>query len=175
MAKKKLHIDYANQSPYTDGDHIPKVAVLHTWQRNGPPSENGTNKALVWLDNVLRSEKLSVHFATDKKGRIGQYLRPTQIGRHVFEENTGKVGIEQEGYAEYTKRNWLGRGKQLHSTARILAVLNRDYGIPLVHSTTHGVCQHKDLPKQTHTDCGPGYPEGLVRGLARQYRKFYYR
>lgn len=166
---KKVKIDYRKYSPFTDGHQVPKVVVLHSTESDG--------KGVYYVKAIgafLEGKKLSVHYCVAADGAIGQYASPNDKCRHA-PPNTGKVGIEQAGFARFTKKKWLSRSYQLLRVARLLAQLNRDYGIPLEFSTTHGVCQHKDLPEGGHHDCGPGYPFYFVLRTARLLRKTSFR
>ena len=80
--------------------------------------------------------------------------------------NSKALGIEQIGYA--TQTSW--PDAQLRTVAQYVAYWSQKYDIPLVQSTTRGVCQHKDLGAAGggHTDCGPSYPFDRVLKMARE-------
>ena len=59
---------------------------------------------------------------------------------------------------------------QLRNTAAWIAHWSRKHGIPIRHSTEHGVCQHKDLGAAGggHSDCGPNYRFKKVLSMAKE-------
>ena len=150
------------------GGNHPMVIVLHTVEADG------MKLFPRWLKTILDIQQLSVHAGVSRFGKRSFMLNGNTVGRHA-PPNHGKIGIEQEGYARFSRKKWLLRGVQLHSTALLIAWYSYRWGIPIVHSTAHGVCQHKDLPAGGHSDCGFGYPERLVLAWARTYRKTVYR
>lgn len=160
---------YTKHAAYTDGPQAPMVVVLHSTESDG--------KGVAYVKGIgdfLDREQLSVHVCVAADGTIGRYASATEKCRHA-PPNTGKVGIEQAGFAAWPMRKWLARPLELHATAKLVAWYSRSHGIPIAHSTTHGVCRHVDLPEGGHHDPGAGYPFRLVLRMARLYRKTLYR
>jgi len=145
------------------------VVVLHSTE------SDGKGRAYVKaIGDYLDRAGLSVHACVAADGAIGRYASATDRCRHA-PPNTGKVGIEQAGFASFTRSKWLRRTRQLHATAKLIAWYSYSHGIPIRYSTTHGVCQHKDLPEGGHSDCGAGFPFRWVLRVARVYRHTLYR
>ncbi len=86
--------------------------------------------------------------------------------------NSISLNVEQVGFASTSKKEWIkGYHRGLRKVAETLADWSIKYNIPLEHSTTHGVCQHRHISGPGgHTDCGPGYPETYVTYWARLIR-----
>jgi hypothetical protein len=81
--------------------------------------------------------------------------------------NSISLGIEQIGFA--TQHSW--PNAQLQKTAQQVASWSTKFDIPLTFSTSHGVCQHKDLGSAGggHSDCGPDYPFDRVLAMAKEF------
>jgi hypothetical protein len=87
--------------------------------------------------------------------------------------NSLSFGVEQAGYASYSRDKWLNeQGTLLHTTAALMRQICDKYGIPLrslnasqaQDSWTAGVCDHVDFGSGGggHHDCGSGYPMDKV-------------
>ena len=69
---------------------------------------------------------VSAHYTVDPVD-IACGLDEEVIGYHVGGANPGCIGVEQAGYARFTRAEWLtadGR-KQQHNVARLMADINR--------------------------------------------------
>jgi len=121
-------------------------------------------------------DKLGSQFIVDAEGNIAQCGEPTELMYHTGGANTGSVGIEQVGFASFTKKTWESRPDQLMKVAKLLAWLNAEYGIPLRISTVHGVSTHAMQSKihpesMGHTDPGENYPLGEVLAIAQGFKQ----
>lgn len=149
-----------------------KHVVLHTTEGGGTLQSLGT----FFKDET--PEKDGVCFAVDPAGGCCQYVPETAIVWHVASHNTECIGIEQIGFHDFTRAEWLGpRLDQIHATAWIVAWLCQEHGIPVRRSAADrkwiqpsGVCQHDDVPDNDHLDCGPGYPFDVVLSLASAWQ-----
>lgn len=151
----EIHVyNVANQSARTAAIQL---IVLHD-------TEGGTLESVAELFNRPANEA-SAHVGVAQDGASVQYVPDSRKAWHVAEFNSVALGIEQLGFS--TETHW--PEAQLFKTAQYVAYWARRYGIPLVHSTEHGVCQHKDLGNAGggHGDCGPNYPFEHVLALAR--------
>lgn len=149
-----------NQSDRIGGVEGIDLIVLHD-------TEGGTLDGIrSWFDNV--KSKVSAHVVVDRDGRSIRCVPDERKAWHVASFNSRALGIEQIGFATQTK--W--PEEQLLKTAEYIAYWSRKYGIPIVHSTTNGVCQHRDLGQAGggHDDCGNAYPFAHVLALARAMR-----
>lgn len=108
--------------------------------------------------------------ANDREGNDARYLGDGQVpwtqGRRGHSRNFNReaLSVEQIAFARYPRSVWLReRMPQLDNTALWVAYWSEKYDIPLVHSTTRGVCQHRDISGPGgHSDCGEGYPFDVV-------------
>lgn len=144
------------------------VVVLHSTESDG-----SGKRFIESIFDYLDSKQLSVHACVAKDGAIGYAADANVKCRHA-PPNTGKVGIEQAGFAVFSREKWLKRDHQLHATAKLIAWYSYRWNIPILHSTRHGVCRHLDLPAGGHHDPGVGYPFDYVLDLARAFRKHVY-
>lgn len=154
----------------------PKLVVLHTTESHDRPGLADIDGVAAYLDR--HPQDLAVHLIVDKDGNSGAVLTVNGnvapvVFYHAGGVNGEAFGIEQIGTASTTRAGWWLRPKQLVKVARWLAYFKAAYGIPLEHSTTHGVCRHVDVSgKGGHWDPGPGYPFRFVLTLARTYYRF---
>lgn len=151
------------------------VIVLHTTESHDRPGVDDIKGILKYLESV----GLGVQFVVDGDGNVGQGAKVRHIVYHARGANTHGIGIEQIGTAAWKTKRWLwdptptGRKqrKQLARVAHLLAWLSQREGIPLVHSTVHGVARHSDFPAGGHSDPGAGYPLGYVLKRARKMKR----
>jgi hypothetical protein len=107
---------------------------------------------------------------------------PNQVICGVYEQygawtqasyNNLSFGIEQAGYASYSRDKWLNeQGTLLTTAAALMRQICDKYHIPIVSlsssqaqdSWTPGVCDHVDFGSGGggHHDCGSGYPMDKV-------------
>ena len=157
----EVHVwNVANQSDRIGGEKAISLIVVHD-------TEGGTIDGIhSWFNNPR--SLASSHVLVDKDGASVQFVPDARKAWHVMAFNSRALGIEQIGFA--TQDSW--PEQQLIKTAEYIAYWSRKYGIPITHSTSHGVCQHKDLGVAGggHDDCGPAYPFAHVLALARAMR-----
>jgi hypothetical protein len=163
----------------------PKGALTHGFMGNPHgvvlhDTEGHDTKGIADISGVISfwmgtPDKLGAHFIVDAEGNIGQSGEPTELMYHCGGANTGYVGIEQIGFARFTKQQWEARPDQLIKVAKLLAWLNAEYHIPLRVSTVNGVSTHAMQSKihpesQGHTDPGSGYPLEEVLAIAKGFK-----
>jgi N-acetyl-anhydromuramyl-L-alanine amidase AmpD len=158
----------------------PRIVVLHTTESHDAPGLADVKGVAGFLDR--HSQDLAIHLIVDEEGNSAAFLeRAGKDGGHLAPVkffhaggvNGYSIGIEQIGFAKTPLAGWWRRPKQLLKVARWLAYCHAHFGIPLVHSTTHGVCRHVDVSGPGgHWDPGPGYPFRFVLTLARACAKF---
>jgi hypothetical protein len=166
--------------------HAPRGALTHGFMGNPVrvvlhDTEGHDTKGISDIEGVIHfwegtPDKLGAHFIVDAEGNIGQAGDPTQLMYHTGGANTGSVGIEQIGFASFTKKTWEARPDQLIKVAKLLAWLNDEYGIPLRISTVNGISTHAMQSKihpesMGHTDPGAGYPLDEVVAMAVQMKQ----
>jgi hypothetical protein len=176
MARRHVRLPIAvrDPAPIVHGKMTPVRVVLHDTESHD--TAGLTDIAGIFRFFKTQGEGYGVHFVVDGDGNIGQGGQPTDLQWHVGNLNTGSIGIEQIGFASFTKLVWTrSRRKQLFAVARILAWAHGEYGIPLkVQSnpqspgiTTHARVGAAGIDTSGHTDPGAGYPLGLVVTMAK--------
>lgn len=127
-----------------------KIIVLHDSEIEPGPT------ALNTLHDVLAGQHLSIHIGINNNGQSARMVSDLVVAEHVAAYNQQALGIEQIGFSTY--QNW--PKAQTEMAAKWIAYWADKYGIPIAHSTTHGICTHKDLGEAGggHVDPGPGYP-----------------
>lgn len=127
-----------------------KIIVLHSSEMPGGAD------FLQNLATTLNEQRLSVQIGVNTDGTCARYFSDLEIAYDVTNYNDQAVGIEQAGYA--AKNSW--PSALTKTTAKWIAYWASKYNIPITHSTTHGVCTHKDLGAAGggHVDPGPYYP-----------------
>jgi hypothetical protein len=143
----------------------PRLLVLHTTESHNRAGVGDLQGLAAWFDNP--AAQASSHIGNDAEGNDIRMVPDEAKAWTQAAFNSISLSIEQIGHASQT--SW-GRA-QLENTARWLAHWSRKYDIPLVRSTTRGVCQHKDLGAAGggHHDCGPNYPLADVLRMARTF------
>lgn len=107
------------------------------------------------------------------------YFIPDELGAwHASEANPLSIGLEQAGYAAYTREQWLTPDgvRMLDGVAVDVAAICKRDGIPARWLTTaevravldggnrtiKGFCFHRQVDPETRTDPGNGYPADVV-------------
>lgn len=169
LKPKVVVTNYSNG--YYPNENNPRRIVVHSTEG---PNLRGV-RDLVSLGQLFkpRSFSASCHVGVDDDGHSGRYVRDKDAAWHVSEYNTSSLGIEHVGFA--AQRRW--SRKERREAARWIAQWSHEYGIPLRHSTSHGVCRHKDLGGGGggHVDPGPGYPLRRTLAWALVIRELRYR
>jgi N-acetylmuramoyl-L-alanine amidase-like protein len=155
--------------------------VLHTTEF----SDAAGPRDLVALARFFRRAGLATQAADDADGLSSRMVADERMAYHATYWNPTTVGIEQMGFAAFSRAQWLGRGAQLEATARWIAHWARAYRIPIRRCTVagirynrrdrviagmivrRGVCSHAQLDPRNRDDPGPGYPWGYVLSRAR--------
>lgn len=138
-----------------------KLIVLHDSEIANGPSDLRT------LHDALESQGLSVHAGNDGKGNCVRFVDDKYECFHVEAYNPQSLGLEQIGFA--TQTSW--PNAQTDNAAQWIAYWAEKFGIPIIHSITHGVCRHMDLGESGggHHDPGPGYPFNEVLKRANEF------
>lgn len=185
--KRHVHlppVSVEDARPWTHGTQRPVRVVLHDTESH----DTAGLADIAGIFNFWHTQKnpdgtlakYGAHFVVDSVGNVGRGGDADQIQWHVGNLNTGSIGIEQVGFASFSKLVWKRkRRKQLYAVARILAWAHGEYGIPLkVQSnpqmpgiTTHALVGKAGIDPSGHTDPGPGYPLGFVVTLAKMMQR----
>jgi hypothetical protein len=181
MARRhvNLPIKVRDPAPWTHGTHHPVRIVLHDTESHDTAGIADISGIFnFWHTQRINGElaKYGAHYIVDAEGLVGKGGADTAIQYHTGNLNTGSIGVEQVGFASFTRTIWSRkRRKQLFSVARVLAYCHAEYGIPLkVHTdprlpgvTTHRRVGMAGIDTTGHTDPGAGYPIGLVVRMAK--------
>lgn len=158
----KPHVDVRYRVA-THGDQHPERFVIHCWQSTGTIE----GVAAFW---ERQGRGLGSQYMMETNGRLGQGAEASQLCYHVENHNTGSIGLELEGFADWSKARWLLHQRMLHRAAKLIAHECTKHSIPLKHSTIRGVCMHRDF-HGSHTDPGANFPFYYVLRLAQGYAK----
>ena len=167
-------------SGFGNGPQTVERVILHDTE--SPDAKLGwsdcTGVVNYWRDNPEQGDHgtyyLAAHFVVNKRGYSVAVDTPETLLYHCQGANTGSIGIEQIGYARFTREQWMARPGQLRKVAKFLAWSHKAYGVPMVVSVTRGVSTHKmqtdfhHIPGG-HTDPGAGYPLQYVVDLAQRF------
>lgn len=168
VRKPKIEVNRIREGN-VHGRLTPSVVVLHSTESHDRPGTSDISGVLGYLERT--PEALGIHYVIDKEGNVGQGARINQMVYHARGANSIGIGIENIGFAHHTHWNREDRTPQIDELARILAYLSKDRGIPLKHSTKHGIAKHSDFPAGGHSDPGSTFPMKRVLKLAKKYRK----
>jgi hypothetical protein len=159
----RVKMDVACQS--SRGGVKPRLIVLHDTEGANIIGITDLVGLGGWFDRI--STQASSTVANDAEGNNARFVPDDRKAWAQSSFNPQALSIEQIGFASQT--GW--PAAQLRSTAQWIAFWSKKYGIPIVKSTEHGVCQHADLGAAGggHKDCGPKYPFERVLAMARDY------
>jgi N-acetyl-anhydromuramyl-L-alanine amidase AmpD len=118
------------------------------------------------------SVRVSSHVGIDDTpGVIGEYVPGDVISRAADGANPYSTQAELCAFASWSRDEWMAHPVMLLNTAAWIAEEAKHYDIPIVKSSTHGVCGHVDVSgPDGHWDPGPGFPWGVVLALANGSR-----
>lgn len=144
----------------------PRLIVLHDTEGGNVPGIQDLQSLGAYFNRP--QTQASSHVGVDAEGNSAQYVPDAAKAWTQASFNPKSLSVEQIGFA--SQKAW--PLPQLQKTAKYVAYWSKKYDIPIVHSTEHGVCEHKDLGAAGggHVDCGPNYPFAHVLELARDYR-----
>jgi N-acetyl-anhydromuramyl-L-alanine amidase AmpD len=191
MAKRhvlKPPISVKDPKPWTHGTHRPVRIVLHDTESH----DTAGVKDIQGIFNFWHTQKnpdgslamYGAHFVVDGDGNVGEGAPTNKIAWHVGGLNTGSIGIEQIGFASFTRLLWKRkRRQQLYAVARLCAWAHGEYGIPLVVPanpqspgiTTHARVGAAGIDTSGHTDPGAGYPLMFMVTLAKMMQRIGFR
>lgn len=192
MPKRHVHkppILVKDPKPWTHGSMRPVRIVLHDTESHDTAGISDISGIFSFWHTQKNPTgpglaKYGAHFVVDGDGNVGEGGQPDQIQYHVGNLNTGSIGIEQIGFASFTRLLWKRkRRKQLYAVARLCAWAHGEYGIPLKVPanpqspgiTTHARVGAAGIDPSGHTDPGAGYPLKFMVTLAKMMQKIGYR
>ena len=151
----------------------PRIIVLHITVSHNRPGLSDVRAIAEFFGRVDASS----HIINDREGHDCRCVRDVDKAWTQAAYNPQALSIEQVEMEVKSRQRWLKESKpQLNNTAAWVAYWSHKYGIPLQHSTKHGVCQHRDLGAAGggHIDCSPDFPLDYVLAEARAIRKLKY-
>lgn len=187
MARRRVHkppIAVQDPRPWTHGSHTPVRIVLHDTESHDTAGLSDISGIFsFWHTQKNQDGSLAqygAHFVVDSVGNVGEGGDPLAIQWHVGNLNTGSIGIEQIGFASFSRLIWKrDRRKQLYAVARLCAWAHGEYGIPLKVRdnpqlpgiTTHARVSAAGIDPSGHSDPGAGYPLRFVVTLAKMMQR----
>lgn len=158
----------------------PSLVVLHdTESHDATKSIRDLESIGAWFDNP--QAEASAHVCVDGDGYSARYVHDSDKAWHCGAYNSASLGIEQVGFASFTKVLWKrNKRRQLRKVAKYIAYWSWKYGIPIRKGAVSngfvsraGIVTHAQLGRLGggHHDPGPHYPFWLVLRMARWYRK----
>jgi hypothetical protein len=145
----------------------PSIIVLHDTEGANIPNSIADLQGLAsWFNNP--TAQASSNVGVDSDGYSAKFVDDSAKAWAQAAYNSKALSIEQIGFA--VQKTW--PEAQLNKVAMYLAYWSKKYDIPLVHSTTNGVCQHRDLGVAGggHHDISETYPLDRVLAKAKEYR-----
>lgn len=133
---------------FWETNNRPKIIVLHVTE--GPDSQtlqnlkNGLMRRSDWADRVgIPNRGVSVHVGIDKQGNSARYVNDENQAHHCGYRSENSLGIEHVGQIDARVSTY--SDDQINKSAEWVAYWSTKWNIPLVKSTTNGVCGHHDL------------------------------
>lgn len=145
------------------GGVTPRLIVLHTTEGFNKPGKADLEGLAEYFDRL--STQASSHVGVDGEGLAAQFVPDDRKAWTQAAFNPQSLSIEQIGFSSQKSFP----EAQLRTVAQYIAFWSKKYSIPIKHSTSNGVCEHKDLGQEGggHDDCGPNYPFNRVLAMAR--------
>lgn len=157
------------------------LIVLHSTESSQVMQSESDLRGIT--DFLCRSSvQASAHVVVDGDGHSARICRDRLKAWHVGNLNSPALGIEQIGRAAQGVRAWLSLEKELHETARWIALMSIVHRVPIQTArltsggsiiakgvTTHRYCSEHGAGTD-HWDPGD-YPMGKVLWLARGYKR----
>lgn len=156
----QVRANVVNQS--SRGGVKPAIIVLHSTESSNQPGLQDLSSLVAWFNNP--KAQASSHLVVDAEGNTARCVPDAQKAWTEAAFNPQGLSIEMIGRAAQTE--W--PEAQVLKVAAHVRLWAKTYGIPLVHSTAHGVCFHADLGAAGggHHDPGAAFPLGRVLALA---------
>ena len=160
--RPKITANVVNQS--SRNGVKPRLIVLHTTEGHNREGLEDLRGLVSFFNNS--ANQVSSHVANDAEGNDARMVPDERKAFTQAAFNSLSLSIEQIGFASQKQFP----EPQLRNTALWIAHWSKRHGIPIQRSTTHGICQHKELGPQGggHSDCGPNYPIDEVLSMARR-------
>lgn len=161
---------FVQAANFTVADRSPEdiyVIVLHDMEY--PVRLDGAENVANWFAGP-NAPQASTHYCVDPDS-IVQCVAEKDVAWHAPGANRWGLGIEQVGYARFTRGEWLDDMSRntVRNTAALVAELCRRYDIPPRHLSDEelgawekGIVEHQQVTRVfqqgDHWDCGAAYP-----------------
>lgn len=160
------------------------LVTIHTMEY--PEKPTAAEDVALWFGGLTRftAPIASAHYCVDQDSTV-QCVRDWDIAWHAGKVNDYSIGVEHDGYAKQSARDWADVTSEatLKRSARLVARICTERSIP-VRRLTHedllrgerlGLCGHVDVSKawphpdasKNHWDPGPNFPWEKYLGLVR--------
>jgi hypothetical protein len=170
------------QARWFDHNRMQPIDLIVIHSAEVAPSNRTARNVAEYFKNPLNEKgqpvKASAHFVVGVD--IWQCVKVGDVAWHAPGVNGRSIGIEHEGYAKYTKEEWLSvAGKDmLARSAELTGRLCKVFGIPIVllkaddlKKKAAGITTHVEVTKAfrfgTHWDPGPGFPLEMYIDLVK--------
>lgn len=171
----KLHPERVTISPCKSSRYgnAPRRIVLHITVSHNRPGLADLDAILNYFGQL--STQASSHIVNDEEGHDGRSVPDEFSAWTQAAYNRDSLSVEQIQYADLeSPEAWKRQAsKQLDNTAAWIAHWSHLYNIPIVHSTSNGVCEHRELGAAGggHSDVGPNYPLTYVLEKAQSIKR----
>ena len=158
---------------YWEPNNHPKIIVLHVTEGSNDQTlenlKNGLMRRSDWADSVgIPNRGISVQVGIDKQGNSARYVNDENQAHHAGYRSKDSLGIEHVGQIPASVSTYTDA--QINKSAEWVAYWSTKWNIPLVKSTTHGVCGHGDLGAAGGggTGCPGNFPIDRIINKAKE-------
>lgn len=148
-----------------------KIMLLTAHTTEGPNAVG--IRDLVGLGNYFDqpSTQASSHKAGDIEGNRARFVPDSRKAWTQAAYNPICLSWELIAYASWGPEEWKKAEPGLKAMARDFAIWCHRHDIPPRWSTTHGICEHRELGAAGggHHDCGPHFPREHFMALVQKY------
>lgn len=143
----------------------PAIIVIHSTESHNRPGTSDLQSIVDWFNNP--SAQASSHVLVDDEGYSARCVPDSWKAWTQAAFNPPALSIEMIGFAAEASNEWTPA--QYKKVAQYLAYWSKKYGIPLIKSTTFGVCRHMDLGAAGggHHDPGVNFDLDKLLALAK--------
>jgi len=160
---------------YWESNNNPKIIVLHVTQTDNIAGtadlrnlKDGLMRRSDWATaHGIPNRGISVHVGVDNEGNSARFVNDQNQAHHCGYRSKDSLGIEHIGYASQSVSAFTDA--QINKSAQWVAYWSTKFNIPLVRSTTNGICGHGELGSRggDHPDCPGNLPINKIINKAK--------
>lgn len=153
-------------SPNHDGPRAQTLGVvIHATLGGSASPQTEYDATINWFEST--ASQVSAHAVAGPGGKVHRSVRPENIAWHCRTSNATHLGIE-------LAKAHVGDvilPEILDAAAKVVAGWCKDYSIPVVWSTTHGLAEHREMPTNTdgHQDVGGPFDRADFLARVKKY------